>query len=242
MNAEELASYQYQLDQVNTALQADPENAELNKLKQDLGDLITLTESFLQQQAQASQAPASQTKAAKKPGSSEKPATNPTPKPQKVSAFSIPLSDHQWTIGDTCQAKWSADKQYYEAVIVAIGGDGSYSVTFKGYGNTEVVSGNDIKPLNNKSQKKRDQGMEVFPEDPSSKKKKKTPSKTSETAVKQQAWLKFANNKKGKKSSAINKKSIFATPSEPEGKVGVVGSGKGMTDFQQRGKHMFETQ
>ncbi|KAK9765986.1 hypothetical protein K7432_005247 [Basidiobolus ranarum] len=237
MNAEELASYQYQLDQVNTALEADPENAELNKLKQDLNDLISLTESFLQQQEQV---PPPQTKPVKKPSAPPKATTSLPPKVQKISAFEIPASDHRWTIGDTCQAKWSSDKQFYEAVIVAISGDGTYSVTFKGYGNTEVVSAEELKPISNKTQKKREQTSEAVVDDPT-KKKKKTTSKTSETAVKQQAWLKFANNKKGKNSTAINKKSIFATPTEPEGKVGVVGSGKGMTDFKQRGKHIYES-
>ncbi|CAG8492854.1 4952_t:CDS:2, partial [Cetraspora pellucida] len=64
--------------------------------------------------------------------------------------------------------------------------------------------------------------------------------------AKQKTWLAFASGPAvapGKKTTKtkrlvqppINKRSIFATPENPEGKVGVVGSGKPMTQFQQRG-------
>ncbi|GES94681.1 hypothetical protein GLOIN_2v1633572 [Rhizophagus clarus] len=63
--------------------------------------------------------------------------------------------------------------------------------------------------------------------------------------IKRKSWLAFASGSAmapGKKTTKtkrlvqppINKKSIFATPENPEGKVGVVGSGKPMTQFQQR--------
>ena len=35
--------------------------------------------------------------------------------------------------------------------------------------------------------------------------------------------------------------SMFSSPADVEGKVGVVNSGRGMTDFSQRKKHKFET-
>ncbi|KAI1311590.1 hypothetical protein EDD11_003365 [Mortierella claussenii] len=73
-------------------------------------------------------------------------------------------------------------------------------------------------------------------------KKKKAGGAASEQVQKQMAWQNFAKGggaaKKGKGVSVL-KKSIFATPENPEGKVGVVGSGKGMTEFQQRGKHIY---
>lgn len=34
------------------------------------------------------------------------------------------------------------------------------------------------------------------------------------------------------------KESIFKSPEDPFGKVGVTGSGKGLTDFQKREKHL----
>lgn len=39
--------------------------------------------------------------------------------------------------------------------------------------------------------------------------------------------------------SGTKKSSIFAVPDDPNGKVGVVGSGRGITDFHQRGRHDF---
>jgi hypothetical protein len=37
----------------------------------------------------------------------------------------------------------------------------------------------------------------------------------------------------------VNKSSMFASPDETEGKVGVTNSGKGLTDFASRKKHKF---
>ncbi|KAG0365288.1 hypothetical protein BGX24_004211 [Mortierella sp. AD032] len=73
-------------------------------------------------------------------------------------------------------------------------------------------------------------------------KKKKKDAGPNEQVQKQMAWQSFAKGggKKGTKTGGTGiKKSIFATPDNPEGKVGVVGSGKGMTQFQQRGKHLY---
>lgn len=42
MAAEELASYQFQLEQVEDALSKDPDSQELKKLQSDLKDLISL--------------------------------------------------------------------------------------------------------------------------------------------------------------------------------------------------------
>ncbi|KAG0303887.1 hypothetical protein BGZ98_006171 [Dissophora globulifera] len=71
--------------------------------------------------------------------------------------------------------------------------------------------------------------------------KKKKGTGVNEQTQKQLAWQTFAKGgaKKVKGVAPILKKSIFATPDNPDGKVGVVGSGKGMTQFQQRGKHIY---
>ncbi|KAF9994275.1 hypothetical protein BGZ65_010104 [Modicella reniformis] len=73
--------------------------------------------------------------------------------------------------------------------------------------------------------------------------KKKKITGPSEQVQKQQAWQSFskggAGAKKTKGAAPMVKKSIFASPDTPDGKVGVVGSGKGMTHFQQRGKHIY---
>lgn len=77
------------------------------------------------------------------------------------------------------------------------------------------------------------------------KKEKKPNKKEAEQNQKQSAWLNFAKGGGVKKKSGtskpslLSKKSMFATPDNPKAVVGVIGSGQGMTQFQQRGKHTF---
>ncbi|KAJ8329211.1 hypothetical protein BDV3_003242 [Batrachochytrium dendrobatidis] len=80
----------------------------------------------------------------------------------------------------------------------------------------------------------------------------------SEQLERQNAWLKFAgksdggtvakkkaplNGSGGDKSSwqsiGLKRKSMFSTPDDPNARVGVIGSGKPMTQFQTRGRHVF---
>ncbi|CAN8266745.1 unnamed protein product [Cochlearia groenlandica] len=59
---------------------------------------------------------------------------------------------------------------------------------------------------------------------------------------KQNAWQQFQTTKAKTKKVGFftgrKKESIFKTPEDPFGKVGVIGSGKGLTDFQKREKHL----
>ena len=73
--------------------------------------------------------------------------------------------------------------------------------------------------------------------------------------IKQNAWKQFAQGaaaqqsasltkkKSGSKPSVLhfNRKSMFSTPDDPNARVGVIGSGKPMTRFQNRSKHLFST-
>eukprot|EP00252_Welwitschia_mirabilis_P018294 TRINITY_DN4065_c0_g1_i5.p1 TRINITY_DN4065_c0_g1~~TRINITY_DN4065_c0_g1_i5.p1 ORF type:complete len:169 (-),score=57.49 TRINITY_DN4065_c0_g1_i5:360-866(-) len=58
----------------------------------------------------------------------------------------------------------------------------------------------------------------------------------------QNAWQQFQTTKgKSKKIgffSGRKRESIFKSPDDPRGKVGVTGSGKGVTEFQKREKHL----
>lgn len=58
----------------------------------------------------------------------------------------------------------------------------------------------------------------------------------------QNAWQQFQTTKGRAKKvgffSGRKKESIFKSPEDPFGKVGVTGSGKGLTDFQKREKHL----
>ncbi|KAF7142315.1 hypothetical protein RHSIM_Rhsim05G0115500 [Rhododendron simsii] len=58
----------------------------------------------------------------------------------------------------------------------------------------------------------------------------------------QNAWQQFQTSKGRAKKigffSGRKRESIFKSPDDPTGKVGVTGSGKGLTDFQRREKHL----
>lgn len=256
MSSDDSESYKYQLEQVELALAKDPNNEELQKLQHDLKELIALTAQLEEQQQQQK----------KKTPTSSSPSTwqQRTPSPSSAETATA-LKTNQFSVGQDVMARWSGDGQFYRATITAIGGaDQVFSVKFRGYQDTEVVRAEDIKPLDTKKR----QGIFEDIVVPKKAKKEKKPQqeekkkKVSEVEVKKNAWLNFASSaekqKKKKKMAAtpINKKSIFKTPDNPDGKgknlhilvwsrlthctqVGVVGSGRGMTQFQQRGKHLY---
>lgn len=65
-------------------------------------------------------------------------------------------------------------------------------------------------------------------------------SKEAEIVAVQQTWQKFVSKKKPASGSLLTKKtSIFSTTDAAGGKVGVINSGKGVTEFVQRQKHKF---
>ncbi|KDQ11598.1 hypothetical protein BOTBODRAFT_114271 [Botryobasidium botryosum FD-172 SS1] len=243
MDRKELETYQVQLSQVELALDADPSNAELTSLRDELKELITLTETALAQiEGAAASASTSSTK--------------PKPSADSHSRKSNPASSAQvFAAGDECLAKYSGDGAWYPARITSIGGsEGNwvYSVAFKGYNTTELVPANGLKPLPPNSQhaglssSKRKMSKEE--EDDRERKKKKNEKKLETRAAKakeqnnkQQAWQKFAKKgeKKGIHIAGIQGSSIFKTPDNPHGRVGVTGSGKGMTEYATRNKHKF---
>ncbi|KAF1802917.1 hypothetical protein V8B55DRAFT_1500825 [Mucor lusitanicus] len=248
MSAEEIESYKFQLEQVELALQSDPENEELKKLQHDLQELISMFEAVAE------------------PTSPKKKDTHPPPPSSTPAAAAAPsstttttaLKAHEFSVDQEVMARWSGDGEFYKATITAIGGaDQVFSVKFKGYSEAEFVKAEDIKPL----QSKKRTGVFENVGEPKKKRKDTTASsasagggggggavaptgkkkKAAEFESKKNAWLNFAtgSSKKKKATPVINKKSIFKTPDNPEGKVGVIGSGKGMTSYQQRGKHIY---
>ena len=128
MDKADLETYQVQLSQVEQALVADPDNTELKDLRNELKELIELTQAALAQQ----QAAASSSKAE----SSRKAA--------------VATATRSWAAGDECLAKYSGDGQWYPARITSVGGSTEnrvYSVMFKGYNSTELLNATQLKPL-----------------------------------------------------------------------------------------------
>ncbi|KAJ3037622.1 hypothetical protein HK097_003458, partial [Rhizophlyctis rosea] len=160
MSAEELASYQFQLEQVQEALLKDPDSPELNKLKSDLSDLISLYSQLAGVPSTSSSSAASS--ANSKPLQPQSPPSSSSIPPQRKSRWGdkaespqtpttpiIQFAPKKYTVGQHVLARYSLDSKFYDAVIDAAPqeGMGVYTVTFKGYGNKEAVKGQDIKPV-----------------------------------------------------------------------------------------------
>lgn len=242
MDRKELETYQVQLSQVELALASDPDNEELTSLRSELKELISLTETALAETEGASAAPAASTSA-----------------PQSTSTHAS-KSKHNATpaaslqAGDECLAKYSSDGQWYPARITSVGGSDErrvFSIVFKGYNSTELVDAAALKPMpagyrnhNVSMKRKLTQEEEAEREKKKKKNEKKLEvraQKAKEQNNKQAAWQKFAkkSEKKGVVIAGIQGSSIFKTPDNPHGRVGVTGSGKGMTEYASREKHKF---
>jgi survival-of-motor-neuron-related-splicing factor 30 len=211
MSADEIAGYRYQLEQIEASLESDPQNSELIKLKNDLLELIALTTQY---ESVQSPAVAIQAKKEEKPKTTE----------EKPSSTTAPLFQ-QYSVGQEVMAKYHADGKYYKAKISNVGGSGVvYSVIFVGYQDVEIVKAEEIKPIDNKNKNKNKRPADAASEESDGAQKQAQVKKVKKPAaveVKKNAWLNFANKaEKKKKTSAIpiNKKSIFKTPDNPEGK------------------------
>ncbi|KAJ7487673.1 hypothetical protein B0H11DRAFT_1720968 [Mycena galericulata] len=233
MEKADLETYQVQLSQVDLAISSDPDNAELVSLRSELKELIELTKSAIAAQAEV----ASTSKAE---SSRKNTASAPT---------------HTWSAGDECLAKYSGDGSWYPARITSVGGSAEnrvYNVMFKGYNTTEQVKSTEVKsmpanhafvaPASNK--RKLTKAEEEERERKKKKNEKKVEAKAAkakEQTAKQATWQKFAkkSEKKGVHIAGVAGTSIFKTPDNPLGRVGVTGSGKGMTEVASQAKHKF---
>lgn len=214
MEKSDLETYQVQLDQVELALQSDPDNAELASLRSELKELITLTQEHL-----AASAASTSTSA------------------NKAKTSVTPASSHTWSAGNDCLAKYSGDGQWYPARIVSVGGSAEnriYSIMFKGYHTTELVNSSALKPLppnysgagpsaGGGAKRKLSKAEEEEREKKKKKNEKKAEvraQKSKEQTEKQATWQKFAkkSEKKGIHIAGVAGTSIFKTPDNPMGK------------------------
>lgn len=154
----------YQLETVQSSLQVDPDNSELQSLQAELEELINLTETSI---------------AELKPSTpSAPPAANPPPPPptkEKWSKENHPAyqagyqkptaepaeepSSTSFSVNDNVLARWvSGDNSFYPARITSITGSTSnpvYLVTFKSYATVENLTAKDLKPISNNDSRKR---------------------------------------------------------------------------------------
>lgn len=81
-----------------------------------------------------------------------------------------PDTPHTFNVRDSVMAKYSADKQWYAATIVSKTGssaDPVYTVTFKGYGDTETKRKHEIRPVHHESKKRKADGSPAVASTPS---------------------------------------------------------------------------
>ena len=236
-----MSAMQQQLDQVNAALLSQPGNEMLLKLKADIIEGIKL---------------ASELGGGAEPDAAAAPAAG---------AAAAAPAGKRWKVGDRVQAKYSADGMMYEGTVQSVAGDSSgYTILFAGYNNSEVVAAEDVQPAKAATTAERAQtisgetgktsGSGILSTDTAAQraaKKKAAKGKRTHQRIKEQEevlnagkknWKDFMSGTKGSKkrnSRGIARKSIFATPDTLDGRVGVVGSGAGMTEFTDRKKHKF---
>src|SRR5712671_313822 len=210
MDKESVETYQVQLSQVEIALAADPDNAELASLRSELQELINLTTSLISQSENATSSKSTDT------------SRKATTTQQSVA----------WSAGMECLAKYSSDGAWYPARINSVAGSAEkrvYSIVFKGYNTTEQVEASSLKPLppnynllpSAKRKAKEEEDEEKERKRKKNEKKVETrAAKAKEQLQKQARWQKFAtkSEKKGVHIAGIAGTSIFKTPDNPLGR------------------------
>jgi len=161
---EELAECEGNIKTCDEMLALEPEDESAKETKSMMEDMVK----DLQQQINAEKA--KQSSAAPPPPPPSEDAPSPKidmskhPKFRKLSPGAPPPPPDEpqqptiFNVKDTVMAKYSEDKQWYQATIVTRTGsqaDPVYTVTFKGYGNTETKRKYEIRPVHVESKKRK---------------------------------------------------------------------------------------
>ena len=136
--------------------------------------------------------------------------------------------------------------RYYEATIDEITTDGEVSVTFQSYGNTDVTTLGLLKisskgfTASTASANRKEQlaKQREYQKKKKAKKLERCQKLETEREKEKNKWQNFSNKAFGKK--GFVKKSIFKTPENPTGRVGIGTCGVGgaeMTKFNSATKH-----
>ncbi|GAA5873714.1 hypothetical protein JCM16303_002564 [Sporobolomyces ruberrimus] len=262
MDPQELETYEYQLAQLKLGLAKDPSNEEFLTLKGELESLIELIkQSIAPTPAPAPPAPtASGSKTTTTTSTST--ATGGENKPKKVWKSGDDCSarytgDGKWYPARITSIAGSTEQPIY--TVVFKGYDTPETVTQKdlrpsnnqfGNGQPPVTAGEPLGGGEGSGGSKRKAGEPSQAELDKEKKKKKNEkkaetqkAKAEEQASRQKGWQSFAKKsaKKGVNIPGMSGESMFRSPADmaPQAKVGVVGSGKGMTKAQERKRQTF---
>ena len=148
------------METVQLGLQADPDSNELQELKTELEQVISLTEAAIAE-LKPSSVPAVASKKSSELPVKEKWSRENHPAFKKTAA-PVEESDTptSFKVNDMVLAKWhSGDKGFYPARITSITGSSTapvYIVKFKSYDTTETLRAKDIKPIVNPNKRKAD--------------------------------------------------------------------------------------
>ncbi|EEH38364.1 hypothetical protein PAAG_01285 [Paracoccidioides lutzii Pb01] len=171
MNAEvvaleaEVKEFKIQLEAVQSSLQVDPDNSELQGLKTELEEFISLTEQSIselrptQPKSKPSPPPVKEKWSKENHPAYQAGYKKPTvePAPPEEPQPSPPVS---FSVNDNVLARWaSGDNSFYPARITSITGSSTnpiYIVSFKSYGTTETLTAKDIKPISDTRKRKAD--------------------------------------------------------------------------------------
>ncbi|CAF0842180.1 unnamed protein product [Rotaria sp. Silwood1] len=142
-----LPAYKYQLEQVELALKANPNDPELLKLKEDLEEVIKLTADLLGCDLSIlnSNDPTSSSLYSNE-------ATYNSASSQSNNQVSSSLSTRaaiKWKTGDRCLAPWNEDGKYYECTIDDVLDDGTCTIVFDGFESVSltVVRASKLRPF-----------------------------------------------------------------------------------------------
>ncbi|XP_017111588.1 survival of motor neuron-related-splicing factor 30 [Drosophila elegans] len=232
--ADDLQNYKLQLQQVEAALQTDPENDELLKLRSDLQEVITLTRDLIQTQLEEKHK-----SSYVEPSSTKKASSNyfDDIEAALLEAEKLVSAAKTWRIGDKCQAKWKEDRQYYDATIEDITSKGEVKVIFDAYQNRSTTHVHELRERTTRnevfpSNKRHRPNQKEYLKKRKQKKQQRFKDLEEERESDKNKWLNFST--KNQKKTGLKAKSIFASPDNVSGRVGVGTcgtAGKGMTDF-----------
>jgi len=151
---QQLEEYSSQLHDVKQALQEDPQNTSLEEVATNLEEVIKVTSDLLVLKQEAELI----TKKGVVPEhTAEKTTTEQSEKKEEGKKGDIQevAASKGLAVGTRCQAIYSVDGNWYDAKIETITDEG-FTVTFVGYGNTDLITNPDfIKTKEQKQLKKR---------------------------------------------------------------------------------------
>ncbi|CEJ53700.1 hypothetical protein PMG11_00049 [Penicillium brasilianum] len=160
----EVKEFKIQLETVQSSLQVEPDNTELQSLKTELEELITLTETAIAELKPP--APAAKPKPSTAPTQESWSSKDSVSRPSQPTldradeaATTAPPPAASFAVNDTVLARWvSGDNAFYPARITSITGSSSnpvYLVSFKSYATVENLTAKDIRPIAGSDSRKR---------------------------------------------------------------------------------------